>query len=157
MLHFQLITLNSLHQLDSVEGQRIQQLKKVNSDAYKAYEWLKEHGDMFENRIFGPAIVECTIKDPRYIDQVEAFFSRSDKCAFTCTSQQDYEKLAKHIYGDNKTGIQGLNVSDVTIKMCAAPLSSRAPVCSQDEVSRNNISHLGVNYTYFNLVTELWS
>jgi len=136
-----LLTLNSLQQLDSVEGQRIQQLKRVNADAYRAYEWLKEHADMFENRIFGPAIVECTIKDSRYIDQVEAFFSRSDKCAFTCTSQGDYEKFAKHIYGDNRAGIQGLNVTDVTIKMCSVPLSSRPPACSRDEVSRRIVHH----------------
>lgn len=130
-----LLILYSLQQLDSVEGQRIQQLKRVNPDAFRAYEWLREHADMFENRIFGPAIVECTIKDSRYIDQVEAFFSRSDKCAFTCTSQEDYEKFVKHIYGDNTKGIQGLNVTDVTIKMCAVPLSSRPPACSRDEVS----------------------
>ena|SRR5436305_10617034 len=112
-------------------------MKGISHDTYTVYTWLQENGNKFQSPIFGPPMIECSIKDDRYADQIENFFGYHDKLAFTCTNQEDFRKFSKLVFGDRRTGDKGLGVRDVTVKMVKAKLEEHRPALSEEEVSPN--------------------
>ena len=116
-----------LQHLRSQAGQQIERLKGISPDTATAWRWLQDNRNLFGGRVYGPPIVECSVKDPKYADFVESVLQNSDLLAFTCTSREDFNKLQKSLYGD-------LKLSDVTIRSAVLQLDAYQPPVSREQL-----------------------
>lgn len=123
----------SLEDLESQAGQQNNKLERLSRDTHKAWHWIQQHQGEFEKPVFGPPVVECSIKDPAYVDLIESLFQKSDFLAFTVQTSNDFKKLSDQLQG-RRPGQLGLN--DITIRnMPGAVDNFRSPV-SEDEMRR---------------------
>lgn len=106
--------IGELENLQSASGQRENLLSNLSKDTYRAYTWIKENADKFEKPVFGPPLIECRVKDQRYVEIVEGIV-RSNALAITCQSQKDYQLLMNEFFGSKKAGIKGMGLAEVTI------------------------------------------
>lgn len=102
-------------------------LKKLSPDSYQANRWILQNADKFEHEVFGPALVTCSVNDPKYADAIEALLQKNDFLAFTTQSVQDFRTLQKALNGE-------LKLHDVTIRNCSSKLSDFKPQVSDDEL-----------------------
>lgn len=56
-------------------------------------------------------MVECSVKDARYVDHIESLFQRNDFLTFTTQTTSDFVKLGDQLYGTMRLG-------QITIKTC---------------------------------------
>ena len=111
-----------MENLQSQAGQQANKLRSASKDAAQAWEWIQNNRDRFQGEIFGPPIVECTVKEPRHADAVESMIPDGEKLAFTVTSHEDFKMLQQQLYGTMK-------LNDVNIRASLLPVSSfRAPI-----------------------------
>src|ERR1700733_496986 len=59
-----------LGSLETQSGQQENKLEKASHDTYEAWQWIKENQDKFEQHVYGPPMVECSLKNPRQADAV---------------------------------------------------------------------------------------
>ncbi|SPQ19657.1 4fca79c4-ead0-465c-8946-27fcdf1e8842 [Thermothielavioides terrestris] len=109
----------SLRELESQQGQLLTQLRKINNDVAKGWEWLKDNQDGFVKEVFGPPMLTCAIKDKRYTDLVQSMLQADDFLCFTAQTKEDHKKLSEQFYG--KMGLS------VTIRSCFTPYSAFKP------------------------------
>lgn len=105
-----------LETLNSQEGQRYLQLRKIDTDVAKAWEWLQNNGPKFEKPVFGPAMLTCSIKDKRYSDQVQSLLQKDDFLCFTAQTRNDHKTLTDQFYRNMKLA--------VTVRTVTADLSN---------------------------------
>ncbi|KAJ4478957.1 hypothetical protein J3R30DRAFT_3657097 [Lentinula aciculospora] len=65
----------NLHQLDSVDHQKLQSLARFNQDTADAVVWLRLNTHRFRKDIIEPAILTLTVPDMRYAPAVESVMS----------------------------------------------------------------------------------
>ncbi|KAJ9267116.1 hypothetical protein DTO212C5_6034 [Paecilomyces variotii] len=118
-----------LKNLDSQAGQQEEKLKRLSPDSYRAYCWVLENQDKFEHEVFGPPIVTCSIKDPKYADAIESLFQRTDFSAFTTQSRNDFRTLQRALNMEMK-------LHDISIRTCSLSLSSLQPPFPADQLRR---------------------
>lgn len=123
----------SLENLESQAGQQNNKLEQLSRDTHKAWQWIQEHRGEFEQPVFGPPVVECSIKDPAYVDCVESLFQKSDFLAFTVQTSKDFKKLSDQLQG-RRSGQFGLN--DITIRNMPGTLDQFRPPVSEEEMRR---------------------
>lgn len=116
-------------------------LRNQSIDTFRAWEYYKSHRDDFEQEVFGPPILTCSVKEPKYADAVESLLSQTDKKALVCQTKNDYRRLVDACFGNPNKGIQGMELADVTIKEYS---STRSPTLSQQPpgpVSPEEVRH----------------
>ncbi|KAL2003544.1 hypothetical protein VTN02DRAFT_3434 [Thermoascus thermophilus] len=118
-----------LKNLESQTGQQEAKLKQVSQDSWRAYQWILNNQDKFEKEVFGPPIVTCSIKDPKYADAVESLFQRTDFTAFTTQSRNDFRTLQRALSIE-------MRLHDISIRTCSTPLTEFRSSIS-DEALRN--------------------
>lgn len=118
--------------LNSQEGQKRAQLQKMDSEVARAYDWLQENQSEFEKEVFGPAFLNCSMKDQRYSDHVQSGLQRDDLFCFTAQTRNDHRKLTDQLF--NK-----LNAA-VPIRTILADLSSFRP-----PLPRESLKDLGID------------
>lgn len=116
-----------LGSLDSQRGRQEQKLKGGSPDSYRAYTWIQDNQDKFEKEVFGPPIVSCSVKDPKYADAIESLFQKNDFMSFTTQSRNDFRTLQKILLGEMK-------LFDISIRTCSAPLEAFPPPISDHEL-----------------------
>lgn len=122
-----------LANLESQAGQQEMKLKAASSDTYKAWDWVRQHQDEFEKQVFGPPIVECSVTDLRYVDQVETLFQRNQLLTITCQTKNDFRKLSSILH-------DRLHLSEVNTQHMEGTLENfPAPV------ERDQLDHFGLN------------
>jgi hypothetical protein len=115
-----------LKDLESQQGQLLTQLRKINNDVAKGWEWLKDNQDGFDKEVFGPPMLTCSVKDKRYTDLVQAMLQADDFLCFTAQTKEDHAKLSDQFYG--KMGLS------VTIRSCFTPYSAFKPPLPRDQL-----------------------
>lgn len=113
--------------LDSQSGQKEEKLKLASKDSYKAYQWLLENTDKFEKEVFGPPLITCSIKDPKYADTIESLFQKGDFLTFTAQTLNDFRTLQREL-------IMRMKLHDIHMKTCSVPLESLQPPTSHDRL-----------------------
>ena len=113
--------------LNSQEGQLANKLFKVSRDSAKVWEWIQANRDRFTGEVFGPPLIECSVKDQRHANAVESMLQQGDLCAFTVTNQADFNMLSKQCYS-------ALKLSDVNIRSSTVPLAQWRAPCSVDQL-----------------------
>ena len=101
-------------------------LQKICSDSAKLWSWVQQNQDKFEKHVFGPPIVECSVKDPRYVDLVESLFQRNLFLSFTVQTKNDATTISDIAH-------DLLKLSEVNFKTSLYPLDHfRSPVSEED-------------------------
>lgn len=125
--------------LNSQEGQKLSQLKKINGgDVAKGWEWLQEHQDEFEKEVFGPPMLNCSITDQRYSDQIQSLLAQEDFLCFTCQTPNDHKKLSAQFYK-----VLGISVS---IRTCRSDFTSFQPGIPKEQVQRMGLDAYAIEY-----------
>lgn len=114
--------------LNSQSGRQELKLKHWSQDTFKAHRWVQENQDKFDNEVFGPVAVSCSVTDPKYADAIESFLHKNDFLAFTTQSKKDFRTLQRAFRENNFT--------DVSIKTCGASLDSQRAPFSNEELRR---------------------
>ncbi|KAL0466634.1 P-loop containing nucleoside triphosphate hydrolase protein [Neurospora intermedia] len=113
--------------LDSHQGQLLSQLQQANRDAAQIWEWLQENQNVFEKEVFGPPMLTCSVKDPRYSNLIQAFLQESDFLCFTSQTRKDHKTLSDQVI--NKMGLSA------TLRCCEADVDSFRRPTSQAELN----------------------
>jgi chromosome segregation ATPase len=121
---------NEKTQLQSQAGQQASKLAHAsrNGDAATAWKWIQENKDKFKGEVFGPPILECSIKDSRLAAAAETMITQSELLAFSVTCKEDFTTLQNQLYSRMK-------LSDINIRSApAVELSSFNPPCSTEQL-----------------------
>lgn len=113
--------------LQSQVGQQQNKLRNASRDAAIAWTWIQEHRDKFQGDIFGPPLLECSVKDPRHASAVESMVNQSELVAFTVTTQADFKMLQAQLYNV-------LKLTDINIRSSLTPLAQFKPPCSTQQL-----------------------
>lgn len=124
--------------LDSVQGQKIALLKRINPDAATGLEYIQEHQNEFEKEVFGPPMISCSVKDDKYSDLVQSLLSRDDFMCFTTQSKNDHKKLSAIFYKE-------LGIS-VTIRTCGSDFASFRPPLPIEQAREMGLDGYALNY-----------
>ena len=118
-----------LSNLESQVGQQNNKLEKTARESAIAWKWIQAHQDEFNKPVYGPPIVECSVKDPRYVDLIEGTFSNTDFTCFTVQSREDFNKLHFQLYNR-------MRLSQINIRTMTGGLSNFRPPISDEETQR---------------------
>jgi structural maintenance of chromosomes protein 5 len=118
--------------LESQAGQQVNKLKQLSAETSKAWEWIQENMNKFERPVYGPPIVECSVKDPRYTDAVESLIQAGDFLSITTVCKADFEKLCDQVY-------RHMRLADISIRCVSESLADvvgRRPAMSQEQMAQ---------------------
>jgi chromosome segregation ATPase len=114
-----------LTSLETQSGQQENKLQQASNDAYKAWQWIKDNQDKFEQHVYGPPIVECSLKDPRHADAIESLLQENDFLVITCQSNNDYLTLQDKLNYE-------MGLHRISIRTCSTSLRDfRNPVSAE--------------------------
>jgi chromosome segregation ATPase len=123
----------SLSQLRSKAGQQVNKLNSASPDTAKAWDWIQKNRQVFTGNVFGPAILECSVKDTRYANLIESVLGQADMVCITVTHKEDFNLLQRELLGTQR-------LSDINLRVMDAPLSQwRRPY------SEGELRQLGLN------------
>ena len=118
-----------LQNLDSQAGKQNLKLQSNSRDSAILWEWIQEHPNEFENPIFGPPLITCSVKDPKHVDQIETLFQRTLMLSFTVQSNRDMKRLSD-------VAAHKLHIKDIYIKTMPVGLEIFKPPVGPDEMKR---------------------
>ncbi|KYK59898.1 structural maintenance of chromosomes 5 smc5 [Drechmeria coniospora] len=124
--------------LDTQEGQLLNMMKKRFPEQASAWEWVQEHQGEFEKEVFGPPLLNCSIKDDRYSDQVQSLLQNDDFLCFTAQTKGDYKKLTNQLYR-----IMSLSV---VIRTCSHSIDSFRPPVDATEAADLGLDGFAVDF-----------
>jgi chromosome segregation ATPase len=120
-------------QLEGLETQAGKQENKLNSlsrETFKAWKWIQDNRGVFSEHVYGPPIVECSLKDPRMADAVESLLQESDFKFITVQNQQDFKLLQQKLFKEMK-------FHDVSLRVCPTNnLEQFRPPLAPEEMER---------------------
>ncbi|PWY83459.1 P-loop containing nucleoside triphosphate hydrolase protein [Aspergillus heteromorphus CBS 117.55] len=132
-------TERQLKDLDSVSGRQEAKLRQLSEDTLRAYHWIQKNQDKFEKEVFGPPVITCSVKDPRYANIMESLLQRNDFIAFTAQTTNDFKSMQKYLTKEQ-------NLHDISIRTCSQSLQSfRRPV-SDDEMRSLGLEGWAMDY-----------
>lgn len=116
--------------LQSQVGQQATKLGNVSSPCAQAWEWIEANREQFTGKVFGPPMLECSIKEKRHSAAVEAVLQRGELLAFTVTTKDDFDLLQRKLYGE-------MHLSEMNIRQAPeAGLSAMRRPCSDEQLRR---------------------
>ena len=118
-----------LENLESQAGRQYEKLYKNNRDTAKAWDWIQQHQDEFEKHVYGPPMLECSVKDSKYVDLVEATLGGNDFTAFTAQTKNDMRKLHQQLYNV-------LKLDRITIRSVLGTLNDFPPPVDREHLRR---------------------
>lgn len=130
---------HDLEDLESKVGQQNNKLKNESKDSAIAWEWIQRNQDKFEKRVYGPPLVECSVKDPKYVDVIEAAFSKTDFICFTVQTRADFNTLHKTLHGE-------MRLSEINIRTMTGSLKNFGPPVSQHELGRYGLEGWALDF-----------
>ena len=126
--------------LESQAGQQAIKLSKINTDTYKAWQWIQKHQDEFEKPVFGPPIVECSVKDRKYVQVVEALLQTNELTTLTVQTKKDFNKLHEVLHEQQR--LVRLNIREVPFGLDRFP----SPNIPRDEMNRLGLDGWALDY-----------
>ncbi|CAD0084916.1 unnamed protein product [Aureobasidium vineae] len=123
----------SLRQLRSKAGQQVNKLNNASPDTAKAWDWIQKNRQKFTGKVFGPAILECSVKDTRFANLIESVLGQADMVCITMTHKEDFNLLQRELLNNQR-------LSDINLRMLDTPLSYW-----EKPYSDNELRQLGLN------------
>ncbi|EXJ77994.1 hypothetical protein A1O3_09153 [Capronia epimyces CBS 606.96] len=123
-----------LEGLETQAGQQENKLQHLSRDTFLAWKWIQENQEEFKQHVFGPPIVECSLKDPRMADAVESVLQDNDFKFITVQNQDDFSYLQRKLFREKK-------YHDVSLRVCTSDnLSQFRPPLSHEEMERYGLT-----------------
>jgi chromosome segregation ATPase len=116
--------------LDTQSGKQAGVLMSLSRDTAQAWDWFQKNKDKLSLKgdVYGPPILECSIRDPRYADAVESQLRKGDFLAITFTDEDDRKLLSDRFMGKAQMALH-----DIYTRTSPKPLSEyRPPVAPAD-------------------------
>ncbi|QSZ36611.1 hypothetical protein DSL72_006491 [Monilinia vaccinii-corymbosi] len=107
----------ALADFDSQAGKQINKIARYSKDTAAAWKWVQENQDKFEKEVYGPPLITCSVKNPRYTDAVESMFRKSNMLTITVQTQADYNRL------DDQVHSVEMKLAEVRIQMSTQSLA----------------------------------
>ncbi|XP_066258380.1 structural maintenance of chromosomes protein 5 [Euwallacea similis] len=95
--------------IENVKQTRLEQLGRLNKDAYTAVLWLRNNMHLFEGEIYEPMMLEINVYDVTKAKYVEAMIPLRDRLAFTCTEKSDMNLLIRSLREQQRLSINALH------------------------------------------------
>ena len=130
---------DELAQLDSQAGKQMSKLQGLSRDTYKLWEWVQQNQDQFERPVFGPPIVECTVKDPKYVDHIESLFQKNVMISFTVQTKGDFKKLSDQ-------GHDRMRLTEINIRTVLDGLDPFPPPVSAEQMKQYGFEGWALDY-----------
>jgi chromosome segregation ATPase len=112
-----------LEALDSQQGQNLNKLRIASPDVAKVWEWVEKNQDKFQKQVYGPPLVECSVKDSRYVDHIESLLQKNDFTVITVQTVADSKTLI-----DQVTKVMKLRMINIrTMSTSLAQQIARSP------------------------------
>ncbi|ELQ76806.1 Structural maintenance of chromosome protein SMC5/Spr18, SMC superfamily [Trachipleistophora hominis] len=92
-----------------IELRRLEILKNYHKDTYTAVMWLRNNKDKFRDEIIEPCILSLSLKNAKFINEIEGFLSYQALTSFICKDFRDFELLMKTLKDKMKLAINALN------------------------------------------------
>ena len=133
--------LNSnLNGLETQSGQQEDRLQTLSRDTFTAWKWIQDNRDLFEQQVYGPPVVECSLTDTKMADAVESFLQRGDFLVITVQNQRDFSLLQKKLNSE-------LNLHDIRIRTCAnTNLEGFPRPINEDEMQQMGFSSYAIDH-----------
>ncbi|KAL8688902.1 MAG: hypothetical protein Q9218_005299, partial [Villophora microphyllina] len=128
-----------LENLESQAGQQETKLKAASFDTHRAWEWIKQHQDEFEKHVFGPPIVECSVTDLNYVDQMETLLQRTQMLTITCQTKNDFKKLSNILH-------DRLHLAEVNIQQMDGTLENFPSPIAREELRQYGLTGWALDY-----------
>ncbi|EPR79581.1 SMC family protein, partial [Spraguea lophii 42_110] len=96
--------------INEEENRRLENLKKYHWDTYKAICWLRNNKNLFEEEIIEPLYLSLSLKDNRYLKEVETFLSFQTLTSFMCKNKKDFESFTMYCKDKLKLGINSIEL-----------------------------------------------
>lgn len=128
-----------LQNLESQAGQQEAKLQSASRDTYQAWEWIKNHQDQFEKTVYGPPIVECSVTELRYVDQIETLLQRSQLLTITCQTKNDFKKLGNILHDT-------LRLAEINMQHMPGTLADFPPPIERDQLDRYGLIGWALDY-----------
>ena len=104
------------------------------------WKWIQENPNAFEKPVFGPPITECSVKDPKFCDQIESLFQRGQMLSFTVQSKADFKTLS-NISHDR------LKLSEIHTRQVTQNLESfRSAATSEEQMRQYGFDGSALDY-----------
>ncbi|KAJ7594061.1 P-loop containing nucleoside triphosphate hydrolase protein [Mycena floridula] len=81
---------NQIRQLDSVDVQKLDNLRRWDADTADVIVWLRQNQTQFKHPIIEPPVMTLTVTDPKYTSAVEACFNANQLKTFVAQCHEDY-------------------------------------------------------------------
>ncbi|KAI4468867.1 structural maintenance of chromosomes protein 5 [Holotrichia oblita] len=96
---------NELSKIENVKQQRLEYLRRLDSDAYNATLWLRDNSQNFKGQVFEPMMLELNVIEPANAVYIENTIPVRDRVAFTCTNKEDMNSLIRSLRDNQKLGV----------------------------------------------------
>ncbi|KAI1212753.1 P-loop containing nucleoside triphosphate hydrolase protein [Annulohypoxylon truncatum] len=127
-----------LEALNSQDGQKLAFLRRSHPDAARGWNWLRENQDEFEKEVFGPPMLNCSVKDKRFSNQIQSLLAQDDFFCFTCQTVNDHKKLSSKFF--KQLGIA------VSIRTCGNEFASFRPSIPKEQVREMGLEGYAIEY-----------
>ena len=131
---------DNLAMLDSQAGKQNVKLQAASPQSAKLWAWVQQHQHEFDKPVLGPPLIECSVNDLKYVDQIEALFQSGTMLSFTVQTDDDFKRLSE---AGHK-----LRVSETYIRTKRAGLDHFPPPVSSEQMKR-----LGFEYWALDLLS----
>lgn len=91
-----------------IELRRLEILKHYHRDTYAAVVWLRSNKDKFCDEIIEPCILSLSLKNTKFMNEIEGFLSYQALTSFICKDFRDFELLMKTLKDKMKLAINAV-------------------------------------------------
>ncbi|USW48428.1 Putative structural maintenance of chromosomes protein [Septoria linicola] len=122
--------------LQSQAGMLESKLLNASKATCEVWRWLqaKDNQAKFQERVYGPPMVECSVQGSQNADWVESMVGMGELKAFTVTNQQDFNTLTRQAY-------QVMGLTDVNVRFTTTDLASY----TKPELSPEQMRSMGLD------------
>lgn len=101
----------TLKGMQTEAGKQETKLKSLSKDTFQAWEWIQKNRTEFSQHVYGPPIVECSLKNSTMADAVESLLQPTDFKIITVQNKADFIKLQGKLS-------KGLKLHDFSLRVC---------------------------------------
>lgn len=130
---------HELSDLESQAGQQNNKCANMAPETWSAWQWLQKNQHLFEKHVFGPVMLECSITDPKWIDQIESLFQISNFTCFTAQTKHDSILLNNKLHGELKLG-------DINMRVMDGKLEDFRSTISREDLQRYGLDGYALDY-----------
>ena len=120
---------SDVEKLETSSGKQETKLEHASRDTYKAWKWIQQNQDAFKQHVYGPALVECSLKDPRYADAVESMLQNTDFLFFTCQNRDDFRLIQRILIREKRW-------TNISLRVSSGKLDQYRPPWSEDRLQQ---------------------